>query len=321
VKIALVHDDVAARAAALPDERGVLDAVAAVGEALSAGGHDVVCVPVDHPRSDWLDALRRARPALVFNLCEGAGGTSAGEAHVASCIELLGVPVTGSGAETLSFARRKDRVNAVLAASGLPVPAWCVVRDPTVAPRGWTDYPAIVKPAAEDASVGITQRSVARDATELAAALGAARAHAPLLVQRFVGGRELNVGILGEEVLPISEIDFGTMPASHWRIVSYSAKWETDSAEDLGSQPRCPAALDESVAERARCLALGAWRAVDGRGYGRVDLRADDAGRLHVLEVNPNADLAPAAGLARMAAAAGYDYTTLIARIVTEATQ
>ena len=75
----------------------------------------------------------------------------------------------------------------------------------------------------------------------------------------------------------------------------------------------------EDLAMRARCLARDAWQAVDGRGYGRVDLRTDAADTLYVLEVNPNPDLAPAAGLARMAAAAGYDYTTLVDRIVREA--
>lgn len=319
MKVAILYDDVAGRAHATVDERGVLEAVEAVDGALRELGHDPTHVPVDHPDDRWLDALRRARPSLVFNLCEGAGGSSAVEAHVAAYVELLGVPVTGSRAEALAFARRKDRVNAALAALHLPVPPWTVVRGGTT--REWMHYPAIVKPAAEDASVGIAQHSVARDAAELRAAIHAARAHSPLLVQEYLEGRELNVGILGDEVLPISEIDFGTMPASHWRLVSYSAKWDAGSAEDLGSQPRCPAEIDDALAARARCLARDAWRAVDGRGYGRVDLRADSADTLYVLEVNPNPDLAPSAGIARMAAAASYDYTTLIDRIVREAVQ
>jgi D-alanine-D-alanine ligase len=320
VRIAILFDDVGSRAHATDDERGVLDAVTAVDAALGELGHERVPVPIDHPRDRWIDALRRARADLAFNLCEGAGGSSAAEPHIAAFVELLGVPLTGSSAETLAFARRKDRVNAMLAAGGVPVPAWRVVREGG-ALRTWTHYPAIVKPAAEDASVGITQRSVARNATELGAAIHAARAHGPLLVQTYLEGRELNVGVLGDEVLPISEIDFGTMPASHWRLVTYSAKWEAGSAEDLGTVPRCPAEIDEALATRARCLALDAWRAVDGRGYGRVDLRADATDTLYVLEVNPNPDLAPSAGLARMAAAAGYDYTTLIDRIVREATR
>lgn len=320
MKIVLLFDDVAARPDATADERAVLEAVGAVEAALAALGHEPLRLAVDHPRGRWIDRLRAAGAGVAFNLCEGAGGSSAYEPHVAALVELIGLRLTGSPADSLSFARRKDRVNALLGAAGLPVAPWMLAPDGIV-PRDWTDYPAIVKPAAEDASVGITQRSIARDAADLARALRDASAHSPLIVQRFLGGRELNVGILGDEVLPISEIDFGTMPASRWRLVTYSAKWDADSAEDRGTQPRCPAPVDDAIAQRARCLALDAWRQIEGRGYGRVDLRADEADHLFILDVNPNPDLAPGAGFARMAAAAGYDYVELIDRIVRGATQ
>jgi len=320
VRIAILFDDVYGRAHATADECGVVEAVTAVDDALRTLGHERVMVPVDHPGGRWIETLRASGPDVVFNLCEGAGGSSAAEPFIAAFVELLGVPMTGSRSDTLAFARRKDRVNAALEEKGLPLPAWSMVHYASV-PPGWSHYPAIVKPVADDASVGITQRSVARDAAELIVAIEAALEHAPLLVQAYVDGRELNVGVVGDEVLPISEIDFGTMPASHWRVVSYAAKWDAGSAEDLGTVPRCPADLDEALAARARCLALDAWRAVGGRGYGRVDLRADVDGALYVLEVNPNPDLAPQAGLARMAAAAGYDYTTLIDNLLREAAQ
>jgi D-alanine-D-alanine ligase len=319
MKVAILYDDVSARAAATQDERGVLEAVHAVEAALTTLGHAPLRVPVDAPAGSWLDVMRAADADLAFNLCEGVGGSSAFEPHVAAFLELLGVRVTGSPSETLALARRKDRVNALLAAHGLPVARWAVARNGVA--KTWRDYPAIVKPAAEDASVGITQRSVVRDADELARALHDGRAHAPLLVQQFLEGRELNVGILGAALLPISEIDFGMMPASHWRLVTYAAKWDADSADDRGTQPRCPAPITGALTEQAGRLALAAWRLVDGRGYGRVDLRADADDRLHVLEVNPNPDLAPGAGFARMAAAADTDYVSLIDGIVREALQ
>jgi D-alanine-D-alanine ligase len=319
MRIAILYDDVDARAAATPDERGVLEAVDAVERTLAELGHAPLRVPVDSPAGPWMDALRASDADIAFNLCEGVAGSSALEPHVAAYLELIGVPITGSGAATLALARRKDRVNALLEADDLPVARWTVARNGVA--QTWRDYPAIVKPVGEDASIGITQHSVVRDADELTRALLDGRSHAPLLVQRFLEGRELNVGILGDAVLPISEIDFGTMPASHWRLVSYSGKWDTDSVEDRGTQPRCPAPIDEAMTEQAGRLALAAWRLVDGRGYGRVDLRADADDRLHVLEVNPNPDLAPGAGFARMAAAAGIDYVSLIDGIVREAMQ
>ncbi|MDE3215312.1 MAG: hypothetical protein KGO03_02865, partial [Gemmatimonadota bacterium] len=138
-----------------------------------------------------------------------------------------------------------------------------------------------------------------------------------VLVQRYVDGREVNVGILGDAVLPIAEIDFGGMPDGLWRIVSYRSKWEPGCEEDAGTAPRCPADLPPDLAERVRELALEAWRLVGGYGYGRVDLRIDAQGRPWILEVNPNPDIAPDAGLARMARTAGISYPRLI-RTVTQ---
>lgn len=318
MRIAILYDDVDSRPDALPDERGVLEAVEAVELALRDLGHAPVRVPVGATLDEWLTRLLAAEVALVFNLCEGAGGSSANEARVAAAIELMGVSMTGNPSETLALARRKDLVYALLAAAGEPVPAWLAFDpgEPPPAP-GW--FPAIVKPADEDASVGISQRSVVRNDAEFAAAVAAARRSGGLVVQQFLDGRELNVGIVGDEVLPIAEIDFAALPEGAWPLVTYEAKWVPGSPEDLGTRPVCPASLDEATRREAVRLARAAWRLVGGRGYGRVDLRADHTGRLHVLDVNPNPDLSPSAGLARMAAAHGWDYVDLVARIVREA--
>jgi D-alanine-D-alanine ligase len=319
MRIAILHDDVASREDATLDERGVLEAVEAVHLALRDLGHVPVRVPVGARPGEWAAILAEASVDLVFNLCEGVGGRSDGEARAAALVELLGLPMTGSGSETLALARRKDRVNAILAAEGVRVPAWARVLPGERAPA-WDRFPAIVKPAGEDASVGITQASVVRDDAELRNALAATGRYGAVVIQEFVGGREFNVGIVGDRVLPVAEIDFGDLPDGLWPVVSYRAKWEAGSDEDLGTRPVCPAPLDPAVREKAIRLAMAAWRAVEGRGYGRVDLRADAEGRLHVLEVNPNPDLAPSAGLSRMAAAEGWGYIDLIDRIVREAT-
>ncbi|MGH7482774.1 MAG: D-alanine--D-alanine ligase family protein, partial [Longimicrobiales bacterium] len=156
MKVALLFDDVDARAAATPDERGVLEAVEAVAAALADLGHDCTRVPIGGPIAAWLGRLETDRPDVAFNLCEGAGGSSAHEPRVAAAVELAGIPLTGSAAETLALARRKDRVNALLAAIDLPVPRW-LVHTPGAPVPTWRRYPAIVKPAAEDGSVGIMQ--------------------------------------------------------------------------------------------------------------------------------------------------------------------
>ncbi|HEX7118101.1 MAG TPA: hypothetical protein VF212_04900 [Longimicrobiales bacterium] len=318
MRIAVLYDDVASRPEATPDERGVLEAVEAVQLALRDLGHAPVRVPVTPALDAWTARLAEADIDLVFNLCEGAGGSSANEARVAAALELLGLPTTGSPSETLALARRKDRVNAILAAADVPVPTWLPL-EPGERPTGWSRFPAIVKPSAEDASIGITPRSVVRDPAELVDAVAAAPGGGPILVQEFLDGRELIVGIVGETVLPVAEIDFAALPDDAWPIVTYDAKWAAGSPDDIGTAPRCPAPLDEATRREAVRLALDAWRLVGGRGYGRVDLRADRGGRLHVLDVNPNPDLSPAAGLSRMAAANGWGYADLVGRIVREA--
>lgn len=133
-----------------------------------------------------------------------------------------------------------------------------------------------------------------------------------VIVQRYIDGREVNVGIVGDTVLPLAEVDFAAMPRGMWKIVSYRSKWETGCDEDLGTVPTCPAQLDAAVAAEVRRVALESWRLVGGEGYGRVDMRIDRLGRPWILEVNANPDIAPNAGLARMARVAGLDYAALV---------
>src|SRR5437867_2724061 len=136
-----------------------------------------------------------------------------------------------------------------------------------------------------------------------------------VLVQEYVAGREFNVGLVGSRTLPISEIDFARMPEGAWPILTYAGKWDAGSADDLGSVPVCPAAIPQKLADKLVKLAEAAWRILQGKGYGRVDLRVDEQGRAWVLDVNPNPDLNDDAGLSRMAKAAGWDYAELVRRV------
>jgi D-alanine-D-alanine ligase len=313
--VAVAFDDAALGPAAAPDVAGVLDAVVAVEAALARIGHATVRLPVARGGA-WRDSLVMARAAVVFNLCEGIAGDAAAEAVFAAALEELGIPFTGASAAGLALARRKDRVNALLAGL-VPVPAWTLA--PGLVPGDWPHYPAIVKPAGQDAGIGITQGAVVHSPAELERALRAARAHEPLLVQRYLGGRELVVGFVAGEALPVAEIEFAAMPAGLPHVVGYAAKWHAGSPEDLGTRARCPAHIDAATASAACDVARIALDAICPRGYARVDLRADDAGELHVLDVNANPDLAPDAGLARMAAAAGWSHDALVRRILDEA--
>jgi D-alanine-D-alanine ligase len=308
VKIAIVFDGASA-IAAFPDLL-ILDSVEAIERALVDQGSAVTRIPV-HTDGRWIERLRKGGFDLVFNMCEGVNGVAALEPSVIAVFELLGLPYTGSSSFTTGLCLRKHLVNSVLADAGLPVPAFTTVRrDDPVEPIG---FPAICKPAAEDASIGIEQNSVVRTRRALASRVEAMHERwGQVLVQRYVEGREVNVGVVGDQVLPVAEIDFSGMPKGKWRIVSYRSKWETGCDEDVGTAPRCPADLSPEVEEEVRRLALRAWQVAGGQGYGRVDMRIDRDGQPWILEVNPNPDIAPDAGLARMARAGGMAYPQLI---------
>jgi len=292
------------------DVAGVLRAVNEIARIFAALGHEVRKVPVRHDMR-WFDACRKAD--LVFNLCEGVHGVSQWEEHVVGTLEFAGIPYTGCGLWTLAVCRRKPIANAILQQAGLPIPRWCVAQG-----KIEEDFPlpAIVKPAAEDASAGLDRTSVVSDRKALRARVAAmTEQFDEVMVQAYVPGREFNVGFVGTRTLPISEIDFAGMPEGSWPILTYAAKWQTGTPEDLGSVPICPATVPQRLADRLTRVAEAAWRALRGEGYGRVDLRVDDTGQVWVLEVNPNPDLNDDAGLSRMGRATGWDYPELVRRI------
>jgi D-alanine-D-alanine ligase len=311
MKIALLFDGLSALGKTA--DLLILETVEAVERSLVVEGNEVVRIPVNFD-GRWVERLRRGKIDLAFNLCECIDGIAAYEPAVISVLELLGIPFTGSSSWTTAFCLRKHVVNALLERSGLPVPRWAVVSPGSTLPT--VGFPAICKPAAEDASIGVEQRSVVRNMRALAARVDAMHERwDEVLVQRFIAGREVNVGIVDGLVLPIAEVQFDGMPKGMWRIVSYRSKWETGSDEDLGATPVCPAELTPEQNAELKRLALDAWRAVGGEGYARVDMRIDSQGRPWILEVNANPDIAPDAGLARMARVAGMDYAALISTV------
>lgn len=287
--------------------------------ALRTLGYNPVLVEFNGDPSEWLAELATGGFRLVFNLCEGLSNQAAGEPIAAGMVELLGIPLTGASSDMLALCLRKDRANAVLRAHGVPVPEWIVARADVRRGR-WRRFPAIVKPAAEDGSFGIGSDCVVGDRTALEAVVArGCQQWGRMLVQRFVGGREFNLAIVGGRVLPHAEIDFSRLGPGLPAVVTYAAKWEHGSPEDRGTVPRCPARLPARLAARLTQLAERVWAAVDGTGYGRIDVRVDGRGTTFVTDVNPNPDLGVRAGLARQAAAAGWSYLDLITRIVEDA--
>jgi D-alanine-D-alanine ligase len=268
-----------------------------------------------------LSDLRARRPDLVFNLCESMAGDSRNEPTFAGLLDLHGIPYTGGDLLALASCLHKQRTKEILTARGIVTPPYRYLPDAEALDDpalDALDYPWFVKLVHEDASVGITEQNVVRSAAALRAR-GAAlmREHRQgVLAERFVDGREVNVTLLGNgralRVLPLHEIDFGAMPGERPKIVSYAAKWDEAHVDYAGTKPVPLRGGSPALIAAIEATARGAWAALGLRDYGRVDLRVDAAGAPWVIDVNPNCDISPDAGVARAAAAAGMSYVELI---------
>ena len=288
-----------------------------VEEALQQSGHTTAAVPI---RDDLWSPLKSFDPNewLIFNLCESIRNKTYLEPYIISAFEHLGFRYTGSNRRTLANCLNKARTKEVLQAHGLPTAAFQVVTPWTLQRR--LDFPLIVKPVSEDASIGISANSVVRDDRALRRQVRYVweTYHQPALVEEFIEGREFNVTILGNDsprVLPLSEISFRHIPDPFARIVSFRAKWVPTSPEYIGTPPTCPARVAEATKKRIEETARRAYQAMGLRDYGRVDIRLKN-GTPYVLEVNPNADLSPEAGIARAGHVAGMGYADLADEIV-----
>lgn len=314
------HPDAAA-------ERGVLEAVEAVVAALERGGHCVRRCAVGPSPAEVVAVLGTPpQPDVVLNLCEGLGGSGAGEAHVAALVELCGLAITGSPPECLALVRDKARTKWLLQGAGVATPPFVVI-EPEASPSAHASLvellamgPVIVKPACEEASMGIDASSVIGDAEALESRVNALqRRYGRVLVERFVAGREFNVGIVAlpeAKALPLAEIEFADTFADAPHILTYEAKWSTGSAADRATPVRCPAQVEQDLADRLARAALRAFSATGCRHYARCDFRVSTDGTVYLLEVNGNPDISPTAGLARMLAASGVRYDDFINALV-----
>jgi D-alanine-D-alanine ligase len=297
----------------------------AIASALIESGYTVELTGVHGVEVyEVLARLAANKPDLLFNLCESMDGDPRNEPTFAGLLDLFRIPYTGADLLALASCLYKQRTKDILIAHGVPTPPYRLFRDDAdLADPALDalDYPWFVKLGHEDASIGITEANVVHSAQALRARVRELmRDHRQeVLAERYVEGREINVTLLGYgdrvEILPLHEIDFAAMPADRPRIVSYAAKWDENHVDYAGTKPvPLRGATPALVAEIER-VARAAWRAVDLRDYGRVDLRVDDSGVPWVIDVNPNPDISPDAGCARAAAAAGMSYPQMVARI------
>jgi D-alanine-D-alanine ligase len=304
-------------------EHEILETVEAVSDHLSRTGHDVCRLGVNHDPDVLVAGLREQRPDVVFNLFEGTGDRGGTEAYAAGVLEWLDIPFTGCPFATLCLAHRKHLTKQLLRGAGLPTPDFFVV-DALPVPRCPLPWPVIVKPAEQDASVGLDQGSVVTDQKALAVRVAQLLEEygPPVLVEEFVPGREFNVGVVEApelRVLPVSEILFVKNEPGYWPIVTYDAKWRPGTPDYEATPPRYPADVGPRLARRLEKLAARAFRLLGCRDYARVDFRVSRGGKPTILEVNPNPDFNPVAGLSGGLQAAGLTHEQLTLTLVRNA--
>jgi len=294
---------------------GVLEAMEAVHDALLKLGYGVVKVPLVPPLHHAKQILGALEADLVFNLFEGFAGRPETEARLAEILTALGVPFTGCPAGALKLALDKAKTKTVLKSAGINTPDFQLLRPETLSSFRLV-YPCIVKPRGEDASHGLSPQNVVYDFASLEKQVIAVIRYygGQALVEHFIDGREFNVTVLGDTVLPVSEIDYSLLKGVP-RLLTFAAKWQPDSLYFQGTKVVCPAEIENKEREDIAQTALTIFGLLGCRGYTRVDMRRDGAGQLNVIEVNPNPDISPGAGATRQAQAAGMTYPQFIDKI------
>jgi len=289
---------------------------------LRAAGHEVRPLGVEDELKPIRDEIESWKPDVVFNLLEQFHGEAVYDQNVASYLELLRVPYTGCNPRGLVLARGKDLSKKLLIYHRIPLPAFAVfpprrkVRRP---PR--LGFPLIVKSLNEDASYGISQASVVDSDEKLAERVTFIheRIGTAAIAEQYIEGREIYVGVLGNErlrVLPIWELEFGSLPQGARAIATEKAKHNLEyqqrhdivvgPAKDLSPQ------LVASIERAAKRI----YRTLELDGYARIDFRLSTDGIPYYIEANPNPEIAKVEEFASAALHAGIEYPDLIQRIV-----
>lgn len=303
------------------DESDPIAEYESIAKHLRKAGYETYIVNILNDVNIFLKDIEENKPDVVFNFVEIYNELAELEMGFAGLLELFKIPYTGAPPMALGTCQSKYLTKGILSTLGIRLPRYKYLEEPKKIYRLNLNYPLIVKPSLEDASVGIDVEAVVSNYTELRNRINYVfkEYKQPVLVEEYIDGRELNVAVLGDKnpkVLPISEIDFSKMPEHLHNIVSYQAKWEPLHEAYHKTIPKCPAKLPKKVEAEAKEIALKAFKAMGCRDYCRVDMRLSKDKKLYVLEVNPNPDLTEDAGFMRSMKHAGYSYKRALKTIV-----
>jgi D-alanine-D-alanine ligase len=289
---------------------------------LTAMGHEVRPLAVHDDLGDIRRASEEWKPHIAFNLLEGFDDITIFDQNVVSHLELLKLSYTGCNPRGLLLARDKSLSKKLLAYHRIHVPEFEVFRIGRPIRRSKRlAFPLMVKSLTQEASIGISQASVVDSDDKLKERV--AFIHESIgtaaIVEQYIEGRELYVGILGNQTLqalPVWELFFKNMPEGAKRIATDRVKWSVKYQKKYGIDSGPAIDLPEAKSDEIQHLCKRAYRALELSGYARVDLRLDDAGNVWVLEANPNPQIARGEDFAESAQKLGITYEAVLQRII-----
>lgn len=289
-------------------------------EALRKLGH----VPSYHVldgRPQSLYGLGKLGVDLIFNLTESYAGDDTKEMNVTAYMDLLGIPYTGAGPHAHFLAQDKATAKKMFHFHGIRTPFFATSYRGIIDHAHDVQFPLIVKPLAEDGSIGIDAEAVVTTIKELMERVEYVQSEfdSPALIEEYIEGREIYAAILGSyehtEVLPLVELDLSKLPEGTPKIASRDVKFERQSRAYKLTKSKIAEDLNEETTRKLNETALAAYRAVKLRDYGRIDMRLTDKGEVYVIEANPNPWLSSKHEFAMAAKKAGRSYTQLIGEI------
>lgn len=298
--------------------RTEFDVITTLGEM----GHDVRPLGVQTDLAAIRTAIEETKPHIAFNLLEEFHGEAIYDQNLVSYLELLRMPYTGCNPRGIMLARDKALSKKVLAYHRISVPDFAVfpMGRRITRPRR-LEYPLIVKSLIEEASLGISQASIVQNDESLGERVRFIheKIGTDAIAEKFIEGRELYVGILGDQrlqVLPVWELLFTKMPEENAKIATASVKWNSKYQKRHGIRSGVAKDLDPGLEESIRRVCKRAYRNLMLSGYARIDLRLTEEGKIYILEANPNPELAYGEDFAESAHVAGLPYPELLQRIL-----
>ncbi len=289
---------------------------------LAKAGHTVRALGLGDNLSDLRRAITDWKPDIAFNLLEEFQGIVSHDQYVVAFLELMKLPYTGCNPRGMMISRDKALSKQILAYHRIPTPGFAVFRKGQRyrIPRK-LKYPLFVKSVMDDASLGISQASIATDAERLKERIEFihGQTHADALVEEYIEGRELYVGVLGNDRLrtfPVWEMDFGTLPGGTAGIATRKVKWDRAYQERHGIQTGAAANLPDGCADYLDKLSKRIYRALYLSGYARLDFRMRPDGSVFVLEANANPNITHYEDFAESALTAGVKYPALLEQII-----